>query len=82
MQNTECIAGSSVTTHDYLLSPTNFCFSSKENEHTSESLHNPFSDAVHDSDNKQRGVKQMWQLAKSDQGDFEDIGTTTFARTK
>lgn len=82
MQNTECITDSSVTTHDDVLSPTNFCFSSKEKEHVSERLHNPFSHAVLESDHKQRGIKQMWHPDESDQGDFKDIGTTTLAKSK
>lgn len=41
-----------MTIHDYFPSPTNLCIFSKENEDTSGSLHDPFSDVVHDSDNK------------------------------
>lgn len=52
MQNMWYTSSSSVTIHDYFPSPTNFCIFSKENKDTSGSLHDPFSDVVHDSDNK------------------------------
>lgn len=70
MQNMWYTSSSSVTIHGYFPSPTNFCILSKENEDTSGSLRDPFSDVVHDSDNKQKRVKQMKHPAKSNLAAF------------
>lgn len=70
-----------MTTHDYLLSPTNLFFFSKENEDASGSIYNPFGDALHNSDNKERGV-EMQHPDKSARADFEDVRTPTLASKK